>query len=129
MRKRLRKKLFKGSRAVWKNKYRPIWRKLWLEFAGAPGKHKQWHQKLLWIATLKVGDLVNDCRYRNLRIKEIYETPYDLDLTLEDGSGCSAGSCCSPPMTSEQVRTQMEKNGQGEADILKCLQALGEEPT
>lgn len=128
MKKRQRKKLFKGSRTIWKNKYRPIWRKLWLEFAGASGKHKEWHQKLLWIATLKVGDLVNDCRYRNLRIKEIYETPYDLDLILEDGSGCSAGSCCSPPMTQAEVREQMADDGIEEEHILKCLSNLGEEP-
>ena len=51
--------------------------------------------KKAWAESLKVGDLVCDCRYKHLAIAEIHgEEDYDIQLVLEDGSCCSAMNCC-----------------------------------
>jgi hypothetical protein len=89
--------------------------------------------KIKWMTTLQVGDVVCDCRYKHISIKElspcylpwypkllqklIFSLPdpvfdiidrvwcfvmrklhitslVDKDLILEDGSHCSAMSCC-----------------------------------
>lgn len=85
--------------------------------------------KRKWIATLKIGDVVCDCRCKHLAITEIgvekyppllirrvlsyfpdtmserlesyvdrlgLTVLYDYQLQLEDGSRCSALSCCMP---------------------------------
>ena len=69
-------------------------------------------EKLAWGATLKVGDIVNDCRFRDIAIKEIVPCRYDgvrgaligdgteifdYDLRLEDGADCSLMHCCNHP--------------------------------
>ena len=41
----------------------------------------------------KPGDIVCDCRYRHLKIKERDGD----DLILEDGSSCSLSHCCDDP--------------------------------
>lgn len=47
---------------------------------------------------LRVGDVVCDCRYKHLKIIEIFfddECSSDnIQLTLEDGAVCSAERCC-----------------------------------
>ncbi len=52
-------------------------------------------EKIVWAENLKVGDVVCDCRYKHLKIAEMSgEQDYDIQLTLEDGSCCSAIYCC-----------------------------------
>ena len=52
-----------------------------------------------WVQQLKTGDLVEDCKCRRIRIKEItgqgYE-PYEVQVVLEDGMCCSAWHCLDP---------------------------------
>lgn len=48
------------------------------------------HQE--WIASLKEGDLVCDCRFRHLKII----SRDGGDVLLSDGSSCSLASCCPP---------------------------------
>jgi hypothetical protein len=50
------------------------------------------------VENLKIGDIVCDCRYEHLAIKDI--TPFnpdgkiwDYDIVLEDGFHCSAVHC------------------------------------
>lgn len=45
-----------------------------------------------WIASLKEGDLVCDCRFRHLKI---VRRDGD-DVLLSDGSSCSLSHCCDP---------------------------------
>ena len=54
-------------------------------------------EKLIWVNTLKVGDLVRDCRSKHLKIAEIGGEGYDCQIVLEDGACCSAMNCCDPP--------------------------------
>ncbi len=70
------------------------------------------NDKLLWGATLRPGDIVNDCRYKDLKIKTITPCYYDgvranlkgngkeifdYDIILEDGANCSLMHCCNRP--------------------------------
>lgn len=58
--------------------------------------------KLVWMRSLKVGDRIEDCRYKVIKIKEIdHETHegddgicYDAYIQSHDGFGCSAMNCC-----------------------------------
>jgi hypothetical protein len=69
--------------------------------------------RLEWGATLKPGDIVNDCRYLNIKIKEI--TPveskevgvFDYNIVTEDGQGCSLTGCCNFPMTDEEIKESL----------------------
>ena len=55
-------------------------------------------KKKEWAKSLKVGDVVCDCRYKHLKIAEISgqdsDNAYDIDVVLEDGSSCSIIHCC-----------------------------------
>lgn len=54
------------------------------------------HEK--WIRSLKVGDVVCDCRYQHVKILSISITGSgDRVLDLEGDFSCSARHCCSPP--------------------------------
>ncbi len=70
--------------------------------------------KLSWGATLKPGDVVNDCKFRDIKIKTIKPRKYemdskvgnkvtkkgevfDFDIVLEDGGQCSLMHCCNRP--------------------------------
>lgn len=48
------------------------------------------HQQ--WIASLKPGDVVCDCRFRHLKIV----SRDGDDVLLSDGSSCSLQHCCEP---------------------------------
>jgi len=67
-------------------------------------------EKLDWGASLKPGDIVNDCRYLNIKIKEIKARSneefgiYDYDIVTEDGQGCSLMGCCEKPLTDEKIK-------------------------
>jgi len=72
-----------------------------LRLAGyVPEEEKQVEDKKKWAKSLKVGDVVCDCRYKHLKIAEIdgqeSDNVYDIQLVLEDGSCCSAIHCCDP---------------------------------
>jgi hypothetical protein len=55
------------------------------------------YEKKVWATNLKPGDIVNDCKGRNIKIKETSGGEgYDVQLVLEDDSCCSAMNCCSP---------------------------------
>jgi hypothetical protein len=65
-------------------------------------KFKTEKQKLAFGAKLKAGDIVQDCRYKEMAIKSI--TPFsangvlvDYDITLKDGASCSWMHCCDLP--------------------------------
>lgn len=89
-------------------------------FLGAPARW--WHErnhlpeedvaKKKWIKALKVGDVVCDCRWKHLAIKEFEDAD---DVILEDGSNASLWHCCSPADHPESAhdkdRKNMEKDG------------------
>ena len=51
--------------------------------------------ELVKAKSLKVGDIVCDCRYKHLKIKSVIQQhKYGADLVLEDDSQCSATHCC-----------------------------------
>jgi putative endonuclease len=53
------------------------------------------HQK--WIDSLKIGDMVCDCRYRHSEIVRFTVSgSKDKDLRLDDEFFCSARHCCDP---------------------------------
>lgn len=87
MNRRIRKKLFDQSRSVWYLNNPKLWKQLLLEFGDEKDK---------WICTLKVGDIIEDCRCKHLAIKHILQEPYDCTLVLEDNAQCSAKYCCDP---------------------------------
>lgn len=53
-----------------------------------------------WARSLKVGDVVCDCRLKHLKIKEIIDQEsdnvYDMVVILEDDAHCSVMNCCDP---------------------------------
>lgn len=58
-------------------------------------------KRMEWLRSLKVGDVVCDCRYKHLAIVELWDLTdedglYDKRLKLEDGAHCSAYYCCDP---------------------------------
>jgi len=64
-------------------------------------ERQQIMEKLVeWAKSLKVGDIVCDCRYRHIKIAEIdgqeSDNVYDIQLVLEDGACCSVINCCNP---------------------------------
>ncbi len=60
------------------------------DFGEVPSPDEVVHQQ--WIASLKEGDLVCDCRFRHLKIAS-----RDGDnVLLSDGSSCSLRHCCDP---------------------------------
>ena len=62
-------------------------------------------EKKAWVANLRVGDMVVDCKGRSIRIKEKSEGEgYDVQLVLADGSCCSAMNCCVPVDSEDAVR-------------------------
>lgn len=67
MNRRIRKKLFNQSHYIWYLNNPKLWRALLLEFG---------NEKEKWIATLKVGDMVEDCRYQNHYPRTLRLYPY-----------------------------------------------------
>lgn len=60
-----------------------------------------YEEKLLWVKSLQVGDIIENCRYISQKIVKITDCVhgnevYDRDLMLEDGTMCSAMNCCGP---------------------------------
>lgn len=53
-------------------------------------------EKIVWANGLDIGDIVNDCKGKDMRIVEIGGEGYDCQIVFEDGSCCSAMNCCSP---------------------------------
>lgn len=50
-----------------------------------------------WIQSIKIGDIVCDCRYYHSKIVEFtISGSGDKNLTFEDGYSCSARHCCGP---------------------------------
>ena len=53
-----------------------------------------------WVQKLCVGDLVEDCKRKHSKIKEIvgqgYDNPYEVQVTFADGAHCSAMNCLEP---------------------------------
>ena len=49
-------------------------------------------EKQSWAQTLKVGDIVCDCRFIHSKIKEL-DAEYDY-IEFEDGFRCSIINCC-----------------------------------
>lgn len=59
------------------------------------------NRKLKWGATLKPGDIIEDCRFRNLEIETIESfwergELVDYDILFTNGSACSLVHCCDP---------------------------------
>lgn len=98
MNRRQRKKLyFRRPSPIWAPRFRPYWRRLMCEFGD---------EKDRWVATLKVGDCVQDCAFREQAITKIYDEPFDRTLVLADGGQFSARYCCDPvgsPTSIERV--------------------------
>lgn len=67
--------------------YRP-WTRLW---RGYYSKSSRAHRR--WIASVNVGDYVEDCR--GLVLQVIHRD--GDDVTLEDGARCSLSHCCEEP--------------------------------
>lgn len=49
--------------------------------------------KRSWAQSIKVGDIVCDCRYKHMRVVQKFD--FD-DVKLEDGAHCSLIHCCDP---------------------------------
>lgn len=66
-----------------------------------------------WLKSLKVGDVVCDCKYRHLKIIDIFEEEHDgmlwdKLLTLENNQSCSALYCCGPVNHEEKIHYKAE---------------------
>ena len=55
------------------------------------------HEK--WAESVEVGDFVEDCRYRTMKVVEKKDARDDFYVTFEDGTGCSLIHCCCPVPT------------------------------
>jgi hypothetical protein len=99
-------------------------------------------EKLKWAKTLKPGDVVNDCRYLNMRIVSIVPRlitertagkswgpekigdPYNFDATFEDGNICSIMNCAEPAIPQTELEAQIKEYHPDEAEeILKNIRA------
>ena len=82
--------------------------------------------RLEYAKTLGPGGIVNDCRYLNIKIKEmkplLYKGKiYDYDLIFEDGSGCSLIGCCNMPLTDDEIKEEMRKIEMEEYDAEESI--------
>jgi len=91
--------------------------------------------RLVWAreTPLKPGDIVNDCRYLNIKIKEIvpkiYEGKiYNYDLILEDGASCSLTSCCNMPMTDDEIKEDIRNIEMEGYDAEEAIKWVMENP-
>ena len=89
--------------------------------------------RLEWAKTAKPGDIINDCRYLNIKIKtmtpELYEGKiYDYDLVFEDGSGCSLTGCCNLPLTDDEIKESLREIEMEGYDVEESIKWVMENP-
>lgn len=89
MKKRLRKKIWRTRRRANLYEYRRatpgFCRRLMKEFGSS---------KEQWALTLKVGDFVEDCRFKKVKIASIEYHPYEVAINTTSGMRCSIMPCC-----------------------------------
>lgn len=74
-------------------------------------KYLEWDSKGDWAISLKVGDLVCDCRFKHVKIAEIntedINSVYDIQIVTEDGRNCSVMYCCDAVDHPEEEHTEI----------------------
>jgi len=90
-------------------------------------------EKLKWGATLSPGDIVNDCRYLNVKIKKISPRMCDgvisdYSIITEDGMGCSLINCCREPMTDEEIKRELKETDLEGFDLDEAIKFVMEHP-
>lgn len=66
-------------------------------------------EKIAWGKTLKPGDLICDCRFKHVAIKEIWwDGKFDYTILTEDGMYCSLIHCADKADHDESVHEQQK---------------------